>query len=336
MKKDAKTSDLDTWIFKQITDKNPTPILITDRNGIIKYINNEFSEVTGYSLEEAIGKKPNILKSGEHDDEFYKDLWETIKSGQTWTGEICNKKKNGQVYWEQEIISPLSSPDENNGYFISIRVDDTEKRRADLLEQVKQLAGGIAHEINQPLQVLTIMASLLELYPGKFDYIEKMQQSVKRITTLVASLKNITTLKKRGYLSETILDLRASSASGEKSVLRTIMVIDDENELQEILIEGLKLEGYECVGVNDADIALNLVKDHNFDLIICDINMPGINGLKLFEKLKGKGYKGHFLFMTGYAIQDFMKDTIFKADGVIQKPFHLAELKLFLTRIFKA
>ena len=81
MNNNRKTSDLDDRIFRKIIDNNPTPILITDRKGIIKYINKEFSEVTGYFPEEAIGKSPNILKSGEHNEEFYKDLWKTIKSG---------------------------------------------------------------------------------------------------------------------------------------------------------------------------------------------------------------------------------------------------------------
>ena len=92
------TTDVEYWVFRKIIDINPTPVLITDKKARIVYINEEFSNVTGYSKSELIGKSPNILKSGEHPDSFYKNLWETIQSGKTWIGEICNKKKNGEIY----------------------------------------------------------------------------------------------------------------------------------------------------------------------------------------------------------------------------------------------
>src|SRR5690606_15657184 len=90
-------------------EQNFTSIEITDANGIIEYVNPIFSQVTGYSAEEIIGKKPSILKSGIHTPEFYKQLWQTISSGNLWQGEICNRRKDGSLYWEQVTISPVKN-----------------------------------------------------------------------------------------------------------------------------------------------------------------------------------------------------------------------------------
>lgn len=107
-------------------------VLITNKQGKIEYVNKKFTELTGYSKKEAIGKTPNILKSGKQSKEFYENLWATIKSGKKWSGEILNKKKNGELYWESTTITPIFS---DNGYLtnlIAIKEDITERK---LMEQ---------------------------------------------------------------------------------------------------------------------------------------------------------------------------------------------------------
>jgi PAS domain S-box-containing protein len=90
----------------------PHSVMITDNTGMIVYVNPKFTEITGYSLLETVGNNPRFLKSGKHDDNFYKNLWSTILSGKEWTGEMINRKKNGDLLWEQVSISPIT--DENN------------------------------------------------------------------------------------------------------------------------------------------------------------------------------------------------------------------------------
>ena len=79
--------------LSRAVEQGPASIIITDQKGNIEYVNEKFCEVTGYSREEAIGKKPSIVKSGYHDNKFYKELWNTILSGNLWQGEILNKKR---------------------------------------------------------------------------------------------------------------------------------------------------------------------------------------------------------------------------------------------------
>lgn len=105
--------------------------VITDTEGNIEYVNPTFSKITGYSLEEVLGKNPRILKSDETAPEVYEDLWKTVKSGKEWQGEFCNKKKNGDLFWEQASISPIK---DNNGKikrFIAVKQDITERKKTE-------------------------------------------------------------------------------------------------------------------------------------------------------------------------------------------------------------
>jgi len=106
----------------------PSSVVITDNNGTILYVNPKFEEVTGYKSEEAVGRNPRILKSGNHGREFYQDLWDTILSGKDWKGELVNKKKNGQLYWEQVSISPIMDEDGKILHFVAIKHDITSQK----------------------------------------------------------------------------------------------------------------------------------------------------------------------------------------------------------------
>ena len=110
-------------LFSVVITNSPIAIAITDKEGNFEYVNNAFSRTTGYSLNEVIGKNPRILKSGEQPESYYKELWETITSGKNWQGEFHNKKKNGELYWENSVIIPIIDPTWAISHFISIKQD---------------------------------------------------------------------------------------------------------------------------------------------------------------------------------------------------------------------
>lgn len=112
-------------------EQNPIAIIITDKDGIIEYVNPKFTAVTGYTYEEAIGKKSNILKSGHTSQREYAKLWARIKSGKEWRGEFYNKKKNGDFFWESAIISPIKNEHGEISHFVGIKEDITEKKKQD-------------------------------------------------------------------------------------------------------------------------------------------------------------------------------------------------------------
>ncbi|QAR34154.1 PAS domain S-box protein [Geovibrio thiophilus] len=121
--------------FYATVEQSPISIVVTDKNGTIEYVNPFFKELTGFSREEIIGLGFSGLKSGEHDREFYKNLWQTIRNGKIWTGKFINKKKDGSKYIELAKIAPIIESGEITR-FIGIKTDITEQERLqELLEE---------------------------------------------------------------------------------------------------------------------------------------------------------------------------------------------------------
>lgn len=106
-------------------------VVITDRDGRIEWANPAFTRVTGYALDEVRGQNPRILKSGKQDQSFYENLWNTILCGQVWRGEMTNRRKDGSLYVEQAVISPVCNEDGEIAHFIAIKEDITEQRKAE-------------------------------------------------------------------------------------------------------------------------------------------------------------------------------------------------------------
>ncbi len=135
------------WTFRDITERkrnedalrqlsvaveqSPVAVVITDLQGTITYVNRRFTECTGYSYDEAVGRNPRLLKSGHTSPEVYRRLWQTITRGEEWRGELCNKKKNGDLYWESAVISPIRTSDGEMSHFLAVKEDITERRQAE-------------------------------------------------------------------------------------------------------------------------------------------------------------------------------------------------------------
>lgn len=111
-------------------------VIITDTSGKIQYVNNAFEYTTGYVKEEVLGKTPNILKSGKHDDAFYKELWLTILSGHVYRGEFINKKKNGELFVDDRTIAPVMDVNGIISHFVSTGRDVSEKKNVE--EKLKE------------------------------------------------------------------------------------------------------------------------------------------------------------------------------------------------------
>ena len=110
-------------------EQSPVSIVITDLEGTIIFANNAFTQSSGYDLREVIGMKSSILKSGKMDETVYQRLWETIKSGGQWRGELLNRKKNGEVFWEQVIISPLTDEQGVITHYLAVKEDITQRKK---------------------------------------------------------------------------------------------------------------------------------------------------------------------------------------------------------------
>lgn len=112
-------------LFKRALQAAAESIIITNAQGVIQWVNSAFSRITGYSADEALGQTPRLLKSGRHPESFYQTFWKHILSGKTWQGVFLNRKKNGEVYYDERTIAPIVSEDGTITHFVSVGEDVT-------------------------------------------------------------------------------------------------------------------------------------------------------------------------------------------------------------------
>ncbi len=175
-------------------------IVITDAEGAIEYVNPMFTEVTGYTMEEVLGKNPRILRSGETRPEVYRQLWETICAGQDWRGEFHNRKKSGELYWEQASVSPVRGPDGAITHFVAVKDEITERKRVEIeLRQAHRAAkeaacaksdflASMSHEIRTPMNGIIGMAGLLlatALNTEQAEYAGAISQSADSLLGII-------------------------------------------------------------------------------------------------------------------------------------------------------
>ena len=153
--------------LSRAVEQSADSVMITDRNGIIEYVNPAFEALTGYGAEEIRGQRPQILKSGEQSHEFYRDLWKTILAGKVFRGIMVNRKKSGELYYVEESICPVRDSQGEITHFISNGRDLTERLRleaqllqAQKMDAVGRLAGGVAHDFNNLLTIITSYSEL--------------------------------------------------------------------------------------------------------------------------------------------------------------------------------
>ncbi len=205
-------------------------IEITDAKGTIIYVNPAFEKVTGYSREEAIGKDPRILKSGLHEDGFYKHLWETITAGAVWSGHIVNRKKDGTLFEEEATISPIKDDSGAIVNFVSVQRDVTREVslqkqlvQAQKMEAIGTLAGGIAHDFNNLLQVTLGYTELLLQGRNETDPEYEDLMKVLQATTNGAELvKRLLTFSRKVEPKPAPLDLNQQVLQVERLLRRTI------------------------------------------------------------------------------------------------------------------
>ncbi len=147
-------------------EQSANTVVFTDPEGIIEYVNPRFTELTGYTLDEVQGKTPRILRSGTTTLETYEDLWRTIKHGNEWRGELRNKRKNGEFYWESITVSPMLDRAGTITHFLAIEEDITQRKEMEARiastmtqlsranEELTQFTSMVSHDLQAPLSVI--------------------------------------------------------------------------------------------------------------------------------------------------------------------------------------
>ncbi len=175
-------------------------IVITNRKGRVIWINEAFTRLTGYDSEEIFGNPIGILQSGEHEEDYYQSLWQTILSGEVWEGEIINRKKDGSTYLEMQTITPVLDSEGEISHFIAIKQDITEqKKAAEALEKAiedaetanqanSEFLANMSHEIRTPMNAIVGMTELVldtELNDEQLDYLKTVKSSAFSLLNII-------------------------------------------------------------------------------------------------------------------------------------------------------
>ena len=235
-------------ILSRAIEQSPASIIITDYEGTIEYVNPKFTEISGYTKEEVLGKNTRILKSGEIPSDEYKSLWETISSGNEWRGLFHNQKKNGELFWESASVSPIKNHDGAITHFLSVKEDiteqmETEKQLAHALklEATGQLTSGIAHDFNNLLTIIMGNMQLLMDEKNKFT---------------------------RNETAEILNDIYSAAKDGEELIQRLLLLLRKTKpktvqfDVNQIILDVKKVLG-RMLG-EDIRVTINLNEDGNF------------------------------------------------------------------------
>jgi PAS domain S-box-containing protein len=241
-------------------------VMITDRAGGIRWVNPAFTGLTGYTIDEVLGKNPRLLKSGQHDAAFYKDFWRTILSGKTWHGEFTNRRKDGTLYHDEHTITPVRVNGKDITHFVAIMADITARKRAESellilnLEQENRIRErtleleaanreletfvySVAHDLRSPIRgMASLVLAVLEDFP-KLDHSVKRQlglvaDSAQRINKLIDGLLHLSQMA-HSRMAYQQVDLSAL-ASG---ILADLKGLEPQRQVEIFVAENLTASG---------------------------------------------------------------------------------------------
>jgi len=256
-------------LLSRIVEQTPVSIVITDKNGMIEYVNDGFCTLTGYSRDEALGKNPRVLKSDVTPPETFINMWQSLSSGFEWRGELCNKKKDGTLYWEMAYIFPVLSSDGELTHYAAIKENITARKEAeDELKRARMAAedanrskslflATMSHEIRTPMNAILGM-SYLALQSGVDDrqrgYLEKVTVAAKSLLTIINDILDFSKIEagkmdiesiplRLDALLESVESILRVSADEKGLIFKTSVASDipldligDPTRLQQILL----------------------------------------------------------------------------------------------------
>ncbi len=253
--------------FSLAIEHSPVSVVITDAAGAIEYVNAKFAEATGYTREETLGRQPSILKSGCMPDKVYADLWQTLQRGQEWHGELLNRKKNGELFWEDTSIAPLKDAQGRISHFVAVKEDITRRKRAEevisnhgmelerrVAERTHQLqesnreleafSYSISHDLRAPLRGINGFAGLMaENCQGcgkteSLEYMARIQRASVRMGNLIDDLLDLSRLT-RSAIRIGRVDLAAMA----RSILDELAAAQPSRQMQIDIQDDLLVNG---------------------------------------------------------------------------------------------
>ena len=279
-------------LMSAVVEQSPASVIITNSDGVILYVNHMFEAATGYSYDEVFGKKPSILASGLTPRQVYDDLWATITAGREWRGELCNRRKDGGIIWEEAVITQVRTSDGEN-FYVGVKLDITKKKQAETallhsqkMEAIGTLAGGISHDFNNILTSILGFNHLILGDIGNPDAVTRHVHQVHLAGTRAKDLvRQILAFSRQMPSQKTAIDLcsvvnevyqlvRTAAPANIKVTLELprdkAVVLGTTIQLHQILMN-LCLNAIDAIGKKRGAILVVLEhRDGGFDLSVTD------------------------------------------------------------------
>jgi len=186
---ERKIADNQILLHSTALNSLANAVIITDRSGNVEWVNDAWSKLTGYQEDEVLGGNPRILKSGEQEEAYYEELWDTILKGEVWTGELINRKKDGSLYHELQTITPLLDRDGEVTHLIGIKQDitdqkETEKKLRELVKEKEILLSEVHHRVKNNMAILSAIMYMELIQTENRHLSDNIQKNMNRIDTI--------------------------------------------------------------------------------------------------------------------------------------------------------
>jgi PAS domain S-box-containing protein len=230
LQQERRTAEASLRILSRAVEQSADMVMVTNRDGIIEYINPAFQALTGYSNEDLRGQTPRILKSGEQNSDFYRDLWKSILAGNVYRGIFVNRTKKGDLLYVEQTICPVRDPGGEITHFISNARDLTERVRmeaqlsqAQKMDAIGRLAGGVAHDFNNLLTIITSYSELAldQITPGT-NLDAKLQEILQAARRAAELTRQLLAFSRKQPQALRVMDLNAVIADIARTLRRLI------------------------------------------------------------------------------------------------------------------
>lgn len=336
--------DIDLLRFYRVAENTVNPLQITDITGKMIYVNKAFVQASGYTEEELLGKNPNVFSSGKHSKKFWNNMWKTINEGKVWVGEVENRRKMGEPFFTQILISPILDRDGKVTAFFGVHRDLSEKKllekqlvHTQKMESIGTLAAGVAHEVGNPLASISALVQVVQRSTNDEFVKEKLELVKSQVTRISKIIRDLVDFSRPSNYELQMTDINQSireaveivKVGAKAKIIKFEMQLSDSipilplvaDQIQQVFVNIL-LNAVDIIIESPKGFGKDLIAVHSEvddDLVIIEFydngrGIPDENFAKVFEpffttKKEGKG-TGLGLWVSYGIIKSFQGDLI--------------------------